>query len=82
MQKKEQLQKQIASELAKQKAIEKKADTRRKILVGAYFLEKTNPDDIKRYMSSYLTRPADRALFELNNKPIINKQAETHDPAE
>ncbi|MBU1014777.1 MAG: mobilization protein [Bacteroidetes bacterium] len=83
MQKQEQIKKQIASELAKQKTLEKKNDTRRKILVGAYFLEKTNPDDIKRYMGAFLTRPADRALFGLDEKQtIITKPAETHESIE
>lgn len=59
---------------AQKKAAETKAaraaDTRRKILLGAFFLDRMQRDamleiDIKRDLSHYLTREDDRALFEL-----------------
>jgi len=54
---------------ARHKQIEKKADTRRKILLGAYFLEKMKKDgsleSIKADLDQFLTRNTDRALFGL-----------------
>jgi large subunit ribosomal protein L7/L12 len=74
----EELKKKIASEEAKIKDKRRKEDTRRKILVGSYFLEKTNPDDLKRYMNEYLTREDDRFLFDLSPTPQLQaKQPET-----
>jgi large subunit ribosomal protein L7/L12 len=51
---------------------ERKKDTRRKILVGAYYLDKAKEDDamheINIIMGSYLTRKSDRILFDLSDK--------------
>ena len=51
---------------------EHKDNTRRKILIGSYYLEQSNKDnsfdDIVKLMDSYLTRDSDRMLFGL--KPI------------
>ena len=49
---------------------ERKDDTRRKILAGAWLLDEMNQrPDFKEFvykkLDSFLTRPADRALFEL-----------------
>lgn len=48
---------------------EKKNDTRRKILVGAYYLEQANKnnsyDEIIKIMSDYLVRDSDRKIFGL-----------------
>ena len=48
---------------------ERKADTRRKILLGSYYLDQAKQndsyDDIVKLMDSYLTRTSDRALFDL-----------------
>ncbi len=48
---------------------ERKRDTRRKILVGAYYLdqakEKGTMDKIHKIMTDYLTRKGDRVLFDL-----------------
>jgi len=62
-----QLQQRIASEKAKVKAKERKDDTRRKILVGAYFMEKyeNNMDELVKMIDSFLTRVKDRELFGL-----------------
>jgi len=52
-----------------QKNKEKKQDTRRKILVGAYYLDKAKKenkmDEIRQAMEKFLTRKSDRVLFEL-----------------
>lgn len=67
--KQEQLKAQIQNLEAAEKSREKKRDTRRKILVGAYYLDKAITDDrfdeITRLMGSYLTRQSDRELFDL-----------------
>lgn len=48
---------------------ERKRDTRRKILVGAYYLDKAKEDGsmdkINKIMNDYLTRKSDRILFDL-----------------
>jgi large subunit ribosomal protein L7/L12 len=54
---------------ARQKTQERKAETRRKILLGAYFLDKLRKDgaleSIKSDLDSFLRRNRDRALFGL-----------------
>lgn len=57
---------------ARSKVTERKQDMRRKILIGAYYLDqaKQNPDtlkSIKAGLASYLTRNTDRRLFELED---------------
>lgn len=53
----------------REKARERKLDTRRKILIGSYFLEqyrnKNNFNELKTIMDKYLTRESDRKLFDL-----------------
>lgn len=55
---------------ARYKQQERKEDTRRKILLGAYFLEKLNNDamfeSIKSELDTFLTRNSDRKLFGLS----------------
>ena len=59
---------------ARQRAIEgerqRKADTRRRILVGSVVLDKVRDGDfdsgvLRAWLDSSLTRPGDRALFDL-----------------
>ena len=54
---------------AKHKVSERKKDTRRKILVGSYYLENAIKNDrvqeIKKTMDKFLTRDSDRSLFDL-----------------
>lgn len=54
---------------ATQKTKAKKQDTRRKILVGAYYLDKAKKEnrmnEVKEAMREFLTRKSDRLLFEL-----------------
>ena len=64
-----QLAAQIQLLEAAQKTRERKKDTRRKILIGAYILDKTTKNgtfnQIVTELDTYLTRSADRALFDL-----------------
>jgi len=57
---------------ASEKSRERKRETRRKILVGAYYLDKARDEnkmtEINKIMDGYLTRESDRVLFELSNK--------------
>lgn len=57
------------------KTSEHKKDTRRKILVGSYFLDQAIQngayEDIKIKMAGFLTRNSDRILFEL---PILEEE--------
>ena len=57
---------------AKEKEKERKNETRRKILVGSYFLEKYRQADnfpaLQQELETYLTRKDDRALFNLKSK--------------
>ena len=70
--KKELLDARIAKVEALHKTRERKLDTRRKILLGSYYLDKArkenNFDEVKKIMDKYLTRDSDKALF--NFKPI------------
>jgi len=54
----------------REKSKERKDNARRKILIGSYYLEKSNKnnsfDDIVKLMDSYLTRDSDRLLFDLS----------------
>ena len=58
---------------AREKTAERKRDTRRKVLVGAYGLEKAastenGMTELIKKLDGYLTRDADRALFGLSPK--------------
>lgn len=59
----------IQQQEARLKTSERKIDTRKKILIGSYFLDnaiKENKlDEIKSLMKDYLKRDSDRALFDL-----------------
>lgn len=56
---------------ARAKTSERKKDIRRKILVGAYYLDiaikENKMDEIKEIMDKYLNRDSDRELFELQS---------------
>lgn len=82
----EQLMAQKASEEARLKSKFKKEDTRRKILIGAYFLENaekngTMPDLIKQ-IDGFLTRKSDRALFNLDDTPKDSSNSPAKDSAQ
>ncbi len=56
----------------REKAQAKKNDTRRKILVGAYYLEKAEKENsypaLQEAMKNFLTRPSDKILFGINKQ--------------
>ena len=62
-----QIRAQIASEKARETQQLRKQDTRRKILVGAYFIDKYTKDDkydeLKKMIAPFLTRESDKSLF-------------------
>lgn len=68
-QKKEQLNARIQKLESLQKARERKRDTRRKILIGAYFMDKAAEEDgidaLYQQLDGYLKRNSDRKLFNL-----------------
>ncbi len=61
---------QIQATEARLKTTERKQETRRKILVGSYYLEEARKNKeleaLKKTMDTYLTRDSDRALFKLS----------------
>jgi hypothetical protein len=68
--KREQINARIQSIEARMKSSERKKDTRRKILVGAYYLDmaakENKMDALTKIMKNYLTRDSDKELFDLN----------------
>lgn len=64
------LEARIQAAEARLKGSERKQDTRRKILVGSYYLDKAHQegtlDELKKIMEAYLIRDSDRKLFNLN----------------
>ena len=72
--KQSQLKAQIQKLEASEKHREKKQDTRRKILIGSYYLDKARKEntaeELYRCMGEYLTRESDRSLFA--SMPPIN----------
>ena len=54
---------------ASEKSRERKRDTRRKILVGSFYLDKAKKEnrmhDINSAMDGFLTRESDRVLFDI-----------------
>ncbi len=68
--KQEQIKAQIQKMEAAESARQRKRDTRCKILVGAYYLDKAKADgtfdDLVKLMDGYLTRNSDRVLFDLD----------------
>lgn len=64
----------------RQKVSERKKDTRRKILLGSYYLEEAKKnnqwDALKELMNGYLTRNSDRSLFDLPHITEAKKNAE------
>ena len=74
-----QLNAQIQALEAAEKTRERKRETRRKILVGAYYLdqarEKHQFDALVKVMDGYLNRNSDRVLFDL--PPLEEKSSST-----
>ena len=67
--KKEQLNSRIQKLESLQKSRQRKRDTRRKILIGAYFMDKATEegglDSLFQQLDGYLKRNSDRELFHL-----------------
>lgn len=66
------LEARIQAAEARAKQDERKKDTRRKILVGSYYLEhvmqNNQMDELKKKLDEFLTRNSDRKLFDLQEK--------------
>ena len=62
----------------REKSKERKLETRKKILIGSYFLEKYQKDNemkkLQDIMNEYLSRECDRKVFGLANNTSINKK--------
>ncbi len=69
LKKRHQFDARIASTRAKIKKKEQRKETRKKVLIGSYFIEKfekeKKSDELKLIMADYLTRESDRKLFGL-----------------
>lgn len=69
------LNSRIQQKEARLKSSERKIDTRKKILIGSYFIEQAmmngSFEDLKQKMSDFLKRDNDRALFDLS--PLESK---------
>ena len=65
----EKLNARIQAAEARTKVTEKKQETRKKILVGSYYLDKAVKENkiatLKEVMDKFLTRNSDRILFDL-----------------
>ena len=76
----EQLKAKIQALEAAEFSRERKRETRRKILVGAYYLDKARAenkfDDFVRLMDGYLNRDSDRILFNLTLSEKSKKSVE------
>lgn len=76
--KKEALDKKIASIEAKEKKEKRKKEDKQKILVGAYFLTKFEKEgkmnELHKIMDGFLSRPADRKAFDLDQNPPSGKE--------
>ncbi|HCE6135886.1 TPA: mobilization protein [Legionella pneumophila] len=75
--KQEQLRAQIQKLESLEKSRERKRDTRRKILIGSYFIDKANQEgtlfDLYQQIGKYIKRNADRELFHL--EPLEEQQS-------
>lgn len=82
-----QLTNQLQQEQAKERADQRKIDTRKKILLGAMVMNRMEQgffarETIREWMDSYLTRDHDRALFDLPplKKPEDFNKGDTASP--
>ena len=71
IEKEAQLKAQIQQAKAAERTLEKKRDTRRKVLIGAAVMARVQngqwpESDLKMMMDGFLTRPNERELFELD----------------
>ena len=79
--KKEQLNARIQKLESLEKSRDRKRDTRRKILVGSYFIDKASEEgnlgSLFQQMDGYLKRNSDRKLFNLESFFEENKSEQT-----
>lgn len=71
------LKARVQSQEARLKSEERKKDTRKKIIAGALALEHkdaTFQDTLRRLLNEYVTKPQERALFDL---PPLPEEPET-----
>ena len=82
LQKEAQLKAQIQKAKAVERTLERKRDTRRKILIGAAVMARVESgrwpkDDLLEMMDGFLSRPNERDLFELDEsseaEPVAQK---------
>ena len=80
LQKEAQIKAQIQQAKAAERTLEKKRDTRRKILIGAAVMARVDSGrwpkaDLLEMMDGFLTRPNERELFELDDEaePVAQK---------
>lgn len=89
-QKRDELNAKIQKLEAAEKTRERKKDVRRKILLGAFVLEALKREnspigqfkDWQAHLDGYLTRSADRALFELDGGIKAKSSAHAKEAAE
>jgi len=77
-QRREQIEARIKNLEARDRSREKKRDTRRKILIGAFFMEQMEKDEpmkkkILAGLNGFLVRANDRELFGLDKKKPVDK---------
>ena len=82
--KRQQLNAKIKAERGKLKGVEKKRDTRRKVLAGAFVLEQAERDPaiqqwLMRGLTWFLTRPDDRTLFNIG-PTLVTDKADASEP--
>lgn len=74
----EQLKAKIQALEASETSRERKRETRRKILVGAYYLDKMREenrfDEVVKLMDGYLSRDSDRVLFHLSPREKVKSK--------
>lgn len=82
-QQKREIERKMQNIRARQSAEERKKDTRRKVLAGAFLLEKVEKGefdkaDFLRGMDGFLSRDIDRALFDLPStaEPVNEREKE------
>jgi hypothetical protein len=79
MQKKDQIEARIKNIEAREKTKAKKEDTRRKILIGAFYMEQMEKSQeakskVLASLDKFLTRPLDRMLFGLDGSQSSHKR--------
>ena len=80
IEKEAQLKAQIQQAKAAERTLEKKRDTRRKVLIGAAVMARVEngqwpESDLKMMMDGFLTRPNERELFELDVAETASAEA-------